>query len=570
MTRFSVSQAQHWRPEPLTDVADAWDQTAGRLQNHADTVDSGMARAGSTWRGAAAQAATEAISPTTDALRHLCRALVLAASAARDAADAITAARDDVLAELARAAGEGCSVADDGTVTAPSHPAGLLALVAGTEPTARLLLDVRARRLTRDVQGALGRLSAADAEAAQAIEAAFDLGGAAPGTVRPSGLGDTMAEVGRWPAAAQDGIAAAIAAMPAAERQRLIEEQPREVGNTDGVPWQMRIEANRINLSNAMLDERRLLDRPVDEKLRAAIPPTLDPAGAERMWAVLHADPAMRAAAVADHDRQARQRIAFYRGLLADVPDAVDRARRVPRQILAFDPDRASLIEVSGDLGRARAIGVLVPGLNTTIEGSADDVATARRFVAGSGGAVAMITYLGGRFPTGALPAGLADAADPRYALEMAPRLAAFSEDVERTAGDVPVTYIGHSYGGSIVGTAERFGLTADRVIYAEAAGAGVGVHDPADWHNRNPAVLRFSMTAPGDLISIVQGFPFGPHGADPDRMPGVIPLAAGRRLTGWPMIGPSTHSDVLNEPSDAWRNILAVITGDRANIRVG
>lgn len=197
-------------------------------------------------------------------------------------------------------------------------------------------------------------------------------------------------------------------------------------------------------------------------------------------------------------------------------------------------------------------------------------MATVRRFVAGSGGDVAMISYLGGRFPTGDLAAGLLDAIDPRYALDMAPRLVAFSEDVERMVGDVPVTYIGHSYGGSILGTAELFGLTADRVVYVEAAGAGVGVHAPADWHNRNPAVLRFSMTAPGDVIGLVQGFPTGPHGADPDRMPGVIPLATGRRLTGWPMVGPSTHGDVLNEPSDAWRNILAVIAGDRANIRTG
>ena len=67
-----------------------------------------------------------------------------------------------------------------------------------------------------------------------------------------------------------------------------------------------------------------------------------------------------------------------------------------------------------------------------------------------------------------------------------------------------------------------------------------------------------------------MQGIPFGPHGADPDEMAGVIQLATGRRLTGGPMAGPSTHSDVLNEPSDAWRNILAVITGDREHIRMG
>jgi len=471
--------------------------------------------------------------------------------------------------------GDGCLVADDGTVGAPPSPSKLLVtLTGGAESAARAALEVRADELTRRLREALGRLGDTDADVARAIDAAFDLAGADSAAVRPAGLVDSAATVADWPTMSQDQIAEQIAALPTAERARLVEEMPRQVGNTDGVPWEMRVAANRINIAKAILEQRRIVDRSVEDKLRAAIPSTIDPAGAERLWAVLQPDPAMRAAAIAGHDREAQRRMRFYRQLLADVPDPVDSERRVPRQILAFDPDRESLVELSGDLDRARAVGVLVPGLNTTVASSAEDVATARRFVAGSGVDVAMITYLGGRFPTGGLVAGLADAADPRYALEMAPRLVAFSEDVDRTVDalgrNVPVTYIGHSYGGSILGTAERFGLTADRVIYAEAAGAGVGVHAPTDWHNRNPAVLRFSITAPGDLIGLVQGVPFGPHGADPDRMPGVIPLAAGRRLNGWPMIGPATHSDVINEPSDAWCNVLAVITGDREHIRIG
>jgi predicted alpha/beta hydrolase len=141
----------------------------------------------------------------------------------------------------------------------------------------------------------------------------------------------------------------------------------------------------------------------------------------------------------------------------------------------------------------------------------------------------------------------------------------AFSEDVDRAVGrpDVPVTYIGHSYGGSILGTAEALGLTADRTMYVAAAGAGVGVEDPGDWHNRNPDVQRFSMTAPGDFIQAVQGIPMGPHGADPDEMPGVTHLATGFYDDGRPMAGWEAHSDVLNCPSDSWRNVLAVITGN-------
>ena len=150
---------------------------------------------------------------------------------------------------------------------------------------------------------------------------------------------------------------------------------------------------------------------------------------------------------------------------------------------------------------------MLVPGLNTTVEGSADEVATARRLVGGSGGEVAMITYLGGRFPTGDLLGGLAAAADPRYALDMAPRLVAFSEDVDRTAGQRPVTYIGHSL--RRVDRRHRRTVRPHRGPGDLHRGrrAGVGVQHPNDWHNRNPAVLRFSMTAPGDPIGLVQGY---------------------------------------------------------------
>ncbi|WP_233211205.1 alpha/beta hydrolase [Mycobacterium sp. shizuoka-1] len=558
---------QAWRPEALADVAEQWDQAAGRLQSQAETVDGAVAGSSGVFTGSAAGAARDAIGPTTAGLRRACRALVLAAAEARDAAEVIGRGRDRVLAVLATARDEGCPVAEDGAVGPPVTAAPLLVTCSGgAEPAARAMLDARAGELTRRLRAALGELGAADAEAARAIDAAFGAV-AEPVAVRPAAAAaDPVAD---WPDMSQDRIAGQIAAMTEAERQRLIDQRPHEVGNTDGVPWDMRMAANRINIASAILDERRTLETPDEVKLRAAVDPTMNPADAERWWAALHVDPALRAAALAHYDRGAHTRIAYYETLLADVADPADHDRRVPRQIVGFDPARESLIEVSGDLGRARALGVLVPGLNTTFDGAADDIATARRFVAGSGGDVAMITYLGGPFPTGDLLTGVVDAADARYAVQMARRLVAFSEDVDRRAGEIPVTYLGHSYGGSIVGTAERFGLTADRVVYIEAAGSGVGVHDPSDWHNRNPAVARYSMTAPGDLIELVQGIWFGAHGADPDDMAGVSRLAAGRRLNGLPMAGPSAHSDVLNEPSDAWHNILAVITGDRSNIRL-
>jgi hypothetical protein len=75
-------------------------------------------------------------------------------------------------------------------------------------------------------------------------------------------------------------------------------------------------------------------------------------------------------------------------------------------------------------------------------------------------------------------------------------------------------------------------------------------------------------MTAPGDFIEWVQGIPGGPHGADPDDMPGVIRLAAGAYDDGRPVAGWGAHSGMLNRPSDSWRTILAVITGDSRTLR--
>lgn len=523
MTRPTVSEAQAWQPDSLYDAAVSWQAVATNIHADLEIAVQGVAGTHRVWIGSAAEAARADVLNVGQASDALSRAMVLAAVAAADAANQITAARNAVLDLVSAAEAAGFAVADDGTVSLHDAPTSLLvALSGGDAGVASDLLGVRAEELTRQLLGALDRLGAADADAAFDIEEAFATPELAPAATVPAGAvpGDV---VDGWPVMSQDRIATQIAAMTPEQRDRLVADFPRQVGNTDGVPWEMRIAANRTNIAQAVLDEP---------------------------------DP---------------RRAAFYRTLLGEVDDPAGGGR-VDRQIVAFDPARASLVELNGDLASARSVAVLVPGMNTTIEGSAANTATARRFVAGGGGQVAVLTYLGGPFPRGNFVSGVVDAASPRYALEMAPRLVAFSEDVDRTvdaAGGAPVTYIGHSYGGSILGTAEAMGLTADQTMYVAAAGAGVGVDDPSEWHNRNPAVVRYSMTAPGDLIQAVQGFPRGPHGADPDEMAGVIHLATGYYDDGRLMAGFDAHSDVLNSPSDSWRNILAVITGDRERIRV-
>ncbi|MEW5812355.1 MAG: alpha/beta hydrolase [Actinomycetota bacterium] len=521
----TVTQAQTWRPEALSELAQRWDATARRVDDAADAVRTLTEASSEHWAGHAADAAAGRARLLAAGAAARARALISASVAATDGGDQIGRARADLIDTVETARREGFTVADDGSVvhTGAADPA-LILLAGGNAAAAADMLEVRGAHLQARVTEGLQRLAAADADAAADLTAALGAGvttspaATVPAGAAPSSGADTVLG---WPTMSQDAIAAQIAAMTVQQRDRLITDFPREVGNTDGVPWSMRIAANRANIAAAILAE----------------------SGA---------------------DDGSRRRLALYRDLLAEIDDPNHPGARVRRQILGFDPARASLIELHGDLASARSLGVLVPGVNTTIEGSAANTATARRFVTGSHGDVAMITYLGGPFPQVHDPlAVLLEAADPRSALDMAPRLVAFSEDVERAVGpDVPVTVIGHSYGGSIVGTAEALGLTSDRTLFLAAAGAGVGVDDPAEWHNRNPDVVRYSMTAPGDFIEAVQGIPGGPHGADPDEMPGVITLPAGRYDDGRPVAGFGAHSGMLNRPSDAWRTILAVMAG--------
>jgi hypothetical protein len=533
MTRPTVPDALRWQPSALLGPAQDWDDSARRLSEHVESAVADADRTRDHWIGAAADAARERARRITAETAAVARRLVTASVAARDGADQMSAAKDAVLSHLEQARRDGFEVDDFGTVTVGADPAPLLVLLAGGQQgPAEHMLEVRAAELSTRIRDALERLGAADADAAADITAALRTSAAdgadAPAATTPAGAWPVQAVdvVDAWPRMSQDRIAGQIAAMTPEQRDRLVAEFPDRVGNTDGVPFEMRIAANRRNIAAAILAE----------------------AGA---------------------DEGSRRRIAFYRSLLGEVDDPAGTGR-IPRKIVAFDPARALLVELHGDLATARGVAVLVPGVNTTIEGSAANTATARRFVTGAGGDVAVITFLGGPFPQVRNPgAVLFEAADPRFALDMAPRLVAFTEDLDRRVADgVPVTVLGHSYGGSIVGTAEKLGLTSDRTLFLAAAGAGVGVDDAGDWHNRNPDVLRFSMTAPGDFIELVQGIPGGPHGADPDEMDGVTRLSTGDYDDGRPVAGWDAHSGMLNRPGDSWQTILGIITGESPLVR--
>ncbi|MDF2823145.1 MAG: alpha/beta hydrolase, partial [Mycobacterium sp.] len=352
--RPTVAQARGWQPGALTDLAEAWDRAAGGVQIQLDDTARQIAGTGDFWSGSAAQEARARIEEVIAPGRAAARALIAAAAAARDGARRIGAARRDAVDTADAAVSDGYDVADAGTVTAPRVVPELTRLLCGgDDDVARALLVTRAAELTELLVAALNRLGAADQDTADQIDAAFGGTSAAVTTAAGAATLTPTEVVAAWPTMSQDRIAAQLAAMTEDERRRLVDAAPLAVGNTDGVPWPLRMAANRINVADAILAQRAVVDLPDEDKITRmfAAGLGLDTGSAERVWLAAHADPGVRAAIVATHDREASARIDFYEGLLAAVPDPTRRTGElIPRQLVSFDPDRASFIELTGDL----------------------------------------------------------------------------------------------------------------------------------------------------------------------------------------------------------------------------
>jgi hypothetical protein len=308
-----------------------------------------------------------------------------------------------------------------------------------------------------------------------------------------------------------------------AERRLLLSADPAAIGNTDGVPFDLRIAANDVNIRNAR-----------DAELRKP--------------------PATRDDAL----------IARYTAMVDDPIDEPQRTaggdNSTERQFVAFDPrGQGSWIEQVGRITRStKGVGVYVPGTGTTLAGSDTNLRSARNLARESGGAV--FVYANGDLPDKIIP----DAVSPTYAAAMAPGLVDFGRALDHEIGcaapGVKTTYIGHSYGGVVVGHAEELGLRADRVVYASSPATGLIPGQP--WTNPAPEVQRYSLTAPGDLIQDVQEIrPF--DGRDPDHHPMITRMDTGHYGDGRLVAGLHAHGDYWNDPqSDAFQNLARVIGG--------
>ncbi|GIG26019.1 alpha/beta hydrolase [Cellulomonas denverensis] len=358
-----------------------------------------------------------------------------------------------------------------------------------------------------------------------------------------------------------DAVLAACQHLGADELALLARMYPGMVHNLDGVPLTTRIAANRVAITAALAEADAQITRTLAEIERE--------------------DDAGRLLALRVELAQLRRDRDWYDQLLTEQIKTIDadgaEVPRVGHQVVLFDPAAGRFGELVGYAG-APNVAVLVGGTGTNLGNMDGQFERAWEFVDEGSPDLAVITYLGGPMPQSVLVRDQSvpdqrsfEAFDSAYALSIAPHLASFANGVKAVTG-ATITVAGHSYGGSVVGRAEVAGMVVDRVLHIESAGAGPGVGTTQDY--AAPDTPRYSMTAPGDPITLAQGTGIGTvlgHGLDPDELPGVTQLETGRVDRNDPysgvLSGPASHSGVFESRSDAWANILAVMIGGEVTV---
>ncbi|MUM15471.1 hypothetical protein FZI91_17910 [Mycobacterium sp. CBMA271] len=556
--RPTISALRGWNLDALTKAGETARDNARTLDGSLDSCDRVFNDA-SGWYGKTHDAAKIKVDQELDHGREVRNVLNQLSDDAEDAGRALKHAKEYTLQDVDAAVADGFTVTDSGAV---SHPDAEKAQAAADHQ--------------RRIQSGLDEVARLDEMYGRKLrEAVNDLETMRDGqqdVTLPSGEKiDPDALVDRVRGMSAEERRAFLEGLPPETVHQMVIADPEYMGKDNGVPFNIRIDANEINIRNALIDEQQKPspDQARINQLTDMLKPIVDP----------HAP--KTTASAADF--------------------------MVDRKFVMFSTEgNGRMIEQIGDLKPGvPGVGVYVPGTTTNLNGSKSNYEAAYNLAQDSKSPV--FVYMENDFPQ-----DLSKAADPSYARAMAPQLVEFGKqldiEVGKSAPGAPVTYIGHSYGGSIVGTAEQLGLRADRVLFASSAGTGIY---NTEWHDPNPNVQRYSMTAPGDIIGAVQSLPGhtdiptrytpfpgvtidlppemrapdgsvgNPHGGnplggDPDKVPGVTRLDTGyysetaSRHAGEVVFGQDGHGGYWNDRgSDAFKNMAGVISGGEVSTYV-
>ncbi len=619
--------------EALTRTADALDELAGAVAEHGAALERDRAELSRTPVHKPARIAmlqqriranTDALSDADVACRRALEQAVRQVPSAIDVAGSANNPSDGWAAVFGvrgtasaqRLTGPGPAPRPDRSPreTLRTLPTATIARTLAVAPGLRIRLADDQPKLDDEPAVSLANLAEASGVDSQTCHAAAQVARRRGPTVRDlAAVGDDVG--GRVQAAQIAAVGQVFAQLgdDAAHRMALL--WPRLIGGLDGVPVFARCIANRTLLraeleaarrSEAELEARAVARRVADEpfvmrRLRSAATVFY----ARRDWLTSLVSLRVDEPLVVRDDL--RTRIRLYLRLLTEGlhwPGAGEHELPARRALLRFEPSgRGRVVEVMGRYDEhTENLAVIVPGTGTGMAGYHMPARTARDVVlADPSGRTAAVCWMGVDFPS----AIVNEAILGHFARVAGPELTASLLGLD-VPPHVHVTVVGHSYGSSVVGSAEVVGLPADRVVHLASPGAGPGVRGVDDYAATDPygrirSVTRFACTAKGDPIRLVLatpvgwpaflrplampaawmrrrledfGFDLAPFdafglGVDPARLSSVRTFDAGvwetdtdRHRAGDPVAGRSGHAGVITSGTTAFRRVVSIITG--------
>ncbi|MDQ0985486.1 alpha/beta hydrolase [Streptomyces sp. V2I9] len=603
---MNLTTLKQFKPSEWEEAADGYRHTGDMAAKAKDQVENAVA-AGmrKSLRGAAADAALAELKRLAANFHYTQVQCGLVSTALNGFAHDMEAARRKLLAALDDAEAKKFTVGPDGSVSYPAAqpkngvelPPEAGSVTGLSDPTARAVgrqaanlnpnpHAVAAQEIADRIAGAVTAATEADekwAPKVRALTADDDL------TVSDEDWKDAQSDmqgvrdagkayldsIGGPP---KDGTAKTNAdwwaGLTPEEREAFVALDPALVGRLDGLPSDIRDEANRV-----VLDEKQ-----AEYQLKLNSIPK--PPANEWTWITaggypskVHTDEWMDWNR--KHGDQYRHLDASLKGMSA-IRSRFDQTgeRGLPEAyLLGFSAEgNGRAIVATGNPDTAEHQAVYVPGTTANlgkVEGDINRMTQLWRQTqeATPGANVSTITWLGYDAPQDVVK----DAPFEHYAYDGAPAYRQFMDGLEAShngPGEPHRTAVGHSYGTTLIGAAaEKGDLNADDVIFAGSPGVKVGSAEEMDV----PKGHVWNQEADGDAVPDIGRWG---HGGSQWRLGGGVALipsdevfGANQMNTGAEGSGPGAtkgvegHSGYWDESSTALKNQALVVVGEYGDV---
>ncbi len=534
-------------PDLFAQAGKRWGAFGAALAERHAELRRQIGAAGGQWEGEARDTAVAHLDTVTDRIRRNSRLVEQIPPVYFGHARTVASAQQLLRNAVAAAEGTPISVGADGTVRILPRSVSDMGMLA--DPAQQALLVMRAKVIAEAITGALAVATESDDAAASRLQELVPDNGRLKVPSKPPmpaipPPGTSPQQVHDW----WEGLSPQ-------EQLELIQNNPKGIGNLDGIPAGARDQANRIVLASHP-----------DYRDRVA---ELERLGEER-------------------SEEQTAELERLKGIEA-IRDRLETTEPQQAYLLGFDPSgNGKAIVAVGNPDTADNVVTYVPGTGAGLRSVRTDMARADLIADEAtkldpGSSTSAIMWIGYEAPQ-----DLGEAVDPKFAERAGPTLDSFQHGLRATHEGAPShnTVLGHSYGSTVVGhTAADHGLAADDVIFLGSPGVGVdhaselgldrdhvwsshAKNDPIQ-HALDPGDVARSMITPDPEFDLIHGHnpsadDFGGRTftSDPGS-PMEWQVQAGPWYRPWDvdvMFSTDAHSEYWEQRSSSLKNMTAII----------